>query len=337
MEAGKVFGLFDSLISPVATYGSVFWLPHVIKKSAFQSKTRLLDSWESFKCETLNQKCSRMFLSVHKKTSRLAVLGELGRYPIFINSLAQCLNYKLSMESRRNTASLVDHVMTEMEDMTRTGQDCWLTRVRQFETLLDIPRHIKFNKSSGKQLTSVLKSKFDRHWIDKVNEIKTTGSDPTDHNKLRTYKSLKSSFTCEPYITLVRNRNQRSSLTRLRVSAHNLAIESGRKTRPITPIEQRICLYCKPETNNQTPTGQTQTQTSSLDDEFHFLIKCQHFAIKRNCLFGKMSSIIPGFNNLSDELKFVKLLTPTSPRAAKLTNKFIKIIFKKRNKIDTEQ
>ena len=77
-----------------------------------------------------------MFLSVHKKTSRLAVLGELGRYPIFINSLAQCLNYKFSMESRRNTATLMDHVMTEMEDMTRTGQDCWLTRVRQFETLL---------------------------------------------------------------------------------------------------------------------------------------------------------------------------------------------------------
>ena len=276
-----------------------------------------------------------MFLSVHKKTTRLAVLGELGRYPIFINSLAQCLNYKLSMQSRRSTVSMMDHVMTEMEDMAMTGQDCWLTRVRQFEGLLNIPRHLKFNKTSGKHLTSILKSKFDRHWIDKINEIKTAGTDTTDHNKLRTYKTLKSSFTREPYIALVRNRNQRSNLTRLRVSAHNLAIESGRKTRPVTPIEQRICLYCKPETTNQPTTG--QPQTSSLDTEFHFLVQCQYFAIKRNCLFGKMSSIVQGFNNLSDELKFVKLMTPTSPKATKLVNKFIKTMVEIRNKIDTGQ
>ena len=118
--------------------------------TSFQTKTKLLDSWESFKCETLNQKCSRMFLSVHKKTSRLAVLRELGRYPIFINSLAQCLKYKLSMVSRRNTASLMDHEMTEMEDMNMTGQNCRLKRARQFETLLGI----QFNKSCGKQLPS---------------------------------------------------------------------------------------------------------------------------------------------------------------------------------------
>ena len=92
MEVDKVFGLFDSLISPVATYGSVFWLPHIIKKAGFQSKVKLLDSWESFKCETLNQKCCRMFLSVHTKSSRLAVLGELGRHPLFVNTLAQRLN-----------------------------------------------------------------------------------------------------------------------------------------------------------------------------------------------------------------------------------------------------
>ena len=194
-----------------------------------------------------------MFLSVNKKTSRLAVLGELGRHPLFVNTLAQCLNYKLSMDSRRNTADLIDHVMTEMDDMARSGMDCWLTRVRQIEGLLDIPRHLKYSKTSGKHLTSLLKSKFDRYWIDKINEIKTTGSDTTDHNKLRTYKTLKVSFTREPYIMLVRNRNQRSNLTRLRVSSHNLAIESGRKTRPVTPIDQRICLYCKPEPHNHPP------------------------------------------------------------------------------------
>ena len=282
---------------------------------------------------------SHVLLST-QKTSRLAVIGELGRHPLFVNTLAQCLNYKLSMDSRRNTANLIDHVMTEMDDMARSGLDCWLTRVRQIEGLLDIPRHLKHSKTSGKHLTSLLKSKFDRYWIDKINEIKTTGSDTTDHNKLRTYKTLKSSFTREPYITLVRNRNQRSNLTRLRVSSHNLAIESGRKTRPVTPINQRICLYCKPEPHNHPPTRPPPLgapPSPSVDTEFHFLMQCQYFAIKRGCLFGKMSSIIQGFNNLSDEHKFVTLLTPTSPRAAKLANKCIKIMFDARNKIDLER
>ena len=42
MEAGKVFGLFDSLISPVATYGSVFWLPMSLKNQLSNQK---LDFW----------------------------------------------------------------------------------------------------------------------------------------------------------------------------------------------------------------------------------------------------------------------------------------------------
>ena len=78
MEPDKVFGIFDSLITPVATYGCEFWLPYLISKGGFSSAETLIDTWGSLKSESLNQKCSRMILSVHSKASRLAVLGELG-------------------------------------------------------------------------------------------------------------------------------------------------------------------------------------------------------------------------------------------------------------------
>ena len=84
MEMDRAFGIFDSLVTPVATYACEFWLPYLIKKTGFMSRNNLLSSWESLKCETLNQKCSQMVLSVHNKASRLAVLGELGRYPLFL-------------------------------------------------------------------------------------------------------------------------------------------------------------------------------------------------------------------------------------------------------------
>ena len=289
--------------------------------------------------EKLNQKCCRMVLSVNKKTSRLAVLGEIARYPILITMLAQCLSYKLSLMQRKTTSSLLGHVMTEMSEMSDRGHDSWLTRVVKIENILKIPRIYGPIKSAGKKLTSFLKSKFDRFWLDKVNESKI-GLDNIDHNKLRTYKCYKASFTREPYLDLVRNRNQRSYLTRLRVSSHNLAIERGRHTRPVTPLAQRICKYCKPPdppdppsrpcTSPTTPwsqTPRTRSLIAQVDNEQHFLMSCPIFSVERNCIFGKMSSIEPNFRTLGDKDKFVKLLCPTSPQMAKLSNKLIKIMF----------
>ena len=37
----------------------------------------------------------------------------------------------------------------------------------------------------------------------------------------------------------------RNKLTKIRISAHSLAIETGSYTKPITPSDQRTCKYCK--------------------------------------------------------------------------------------------
>ena len=165
MEVDKVFGIFDSLVTPVAIYGSPFWLPYTLPKNSFKTEKNLFDSWEKFECEKLNQKCCRMVLSVNKKSSRLAVLGELARYPLFITTLSQCLNYRLSLVHRRTSTNLLGHVMTEMTEMADQGHDSWLTRVTQMESLLKLPRTLQFSKTSGKKISSILKSKFDRIWF----------------------------------------------------------------------------------------------------------------------------------------------------------------------------
>ena len=63
MEPDNVFGIFDSLVTPIALYGCEFWLPYLLTKQDFSSSDRLLDAWQSVKFETINQKCSRMILS----------------------------------------------------------------------------------------------------------------------------------------------------------------------------------------------------------------------------------------------------------------------------------
>ena len=269
-----------------------------------------------------------MFLSVHSKASRLAVLGELGRYPLFVTVLSQCINYKLSLFNRQTNTNLIGHVIKEMSKMSNSGQDCWLTRVDKIEQLLNIPKNLKFTKTSGKNITARVKSKFDRFWLDKINEFKPNQTDNIDHNKLRVYRQFKSSFTMEPYIELVRNRNQRSSLTRLRISAHTLATELLRRTRPVTPYHRRLCAYCQPTGNNIAATEKF------IDSEQHFIMWCERFKNMRRDLFIKISCIIPGFKDLSNDQKFKTLMCPTSPQIAKSVNRYIKSMFQKREQID---
>ena len=97
--------------------------------------------------------------------------------------------------------------------------------------------------SVATQLKSKLHSLFDRFWIEQVNQV-NIGNDGLDHNKLRFYKTLNSSFKIEPYIELVQNRNQRCNLTRIRTSAHRLEVEVMRYQVPYVPYSERYCKGC---------------------------------------------------------------------------------------------
>ena len=146
--------------------------------------------------------------------------------------------------------------------------ETWYSRVRvqSIKSVLGIPQLHGCIDSVGLQLNKKLYSLFDRFWIDMIS-VKKIGSDGSDHNKLRFYKTLKSSFTQEPYKTNIHNKTQRAWLTRYRVSAvPNLGIESGRYTRPVTPVTSRICKYCSDH---------------KIDDEKHAILECKTFSLKR--------------------------------------------------------
>ena len=140
------------------------------------------------------------------------------------------------------------------------------------------------------------------------------------HNRGSFYRTLKSSFTQEPYIANIVNKSQRAWLTRYRVSAvPTLGIESGRYTRPVTPVTSRICKYC---------TG------NKLDDERHAILECNTFSIKRNCFLGKINSLMPNFEQLSLEHKLLTILCPVNADMALCVSKYLKIITETRKKLD---
>ena len=81
--------------------------------------------------------------------------------------------------------------------------------------------------------------------------------------KLRTYSLIKSNIGYENYLSNVRNVKSRQSLTKFRLSIHDLMIEVGRYKK-ITKSE-RFCPFCP----------------RYMENEIHFLINCRTCNIVR--------------------------------------------------------
>ena len=321
----RAFHLFDSLVSPVALYGCEAWYPHVLPKNCFQSKTKLISSWETLKAETINQFCSRILLSVHRKASRLAVLGELGRHPLAVKAMAHTLNYRLCLAAKPDS-SLIGQAMAEMKVMAQNGVDCWLSRVDKMANLLQSPV-TKFGPTSGRQLLRCVKCKFNRYWADTI-KAERIGADGLGHNKLQTYSSFKCQFSQEPYLSLVRNRNQRCHLSRLRVSAHRLGCETMRYSRPPVPRDQRFCVFCPLQPG---PGGQL---VRPVDDECHCVTLCTVGMEARAVMYRTVTSTNNNFVNLCNVDKFKTLVCPTSANNCTAINVFLGKHFTERQNIN---
>ena len=82
------------------------------------------------------------------------------------------------------------------------------------------------------------------------------------------------------------------ALTKLRVSSHCLAIETGRYHKPTSlPVDQRLCAEC-----------------GVLEDEVHFLCDCVRYSFLREDLFSVAIPYFPEFSMLSSREKFLFLL-----------------------------
>ena len=315
MAVKKALQLFDSLIRPIFLYAVEFWLPFIITKKGLENYKYLMKFWENFQPEILNQKVCRMLLSVHKKCSRLVVLGELGRYPVLLPALKLCLKYQYQI-GLMDQNSFVYKAINDMKNNPEL--DCWFSRVNKIKKLLKIPTLYGKPEKVGYIIDKTIKGKFDRYFLDEINEIKM-GADGIDHNKLWLYKTLKGSFKQEPYIANVLNRNQRAWLSRYRTSAHSLRVESGRYTYPVTPLSQRVCVYC---------------DSGECDTEQHAILQCNTFKLKRQCFIARVTALCPAFSSLTTEQQLSTILCPATTELAKCVSKYLGIISNVRREID---
>lgn len=260
---------------------------------------------------------------MNKKTSKLAVLGELGAYPLFLKAVEATLKYEWHLKCTADTNSLVCNVIEEMKTMATNKVDCWLTHTVKMRELLKVDFLPPFLKPDivRSKIKKKLKEIFGNFWLSEINKIDFKGCVcGHDHSKLRLYKQFKGTFSAEPYLDNVRNRNQRCWISRMRTSRHFLGVEKGRWHN--IPYHERVCKYC---------------ESTSVDNELHFLTKCSLSESNRTSYFMILSSINRHFNSLSDDLKTNFILCPTDAVTAKLANKYISLLFQTRDKVDKGQ
>ena len=261
--------LFDSLISPIATYGAEVWLPYSIKipngqKNLDKTFEQMLGG--ALKCESLHIQFCKHLIGVHKKAMNLPILGELGRFPISLKSFCLVIQFWLHITCADDNSYLSR--IYKCLSQEPSGASAWLTFV---ENVLNVSgyRHVwanqtTFSISSLKySLLRQLQDRYKTFWKNKKKE----------YSRLLYYNAITAEYGFQPYLTYIINRRHRYALTRLRVSAHDLEIERGRFSGQ--ERSERRCTTC-----------------GVLEDELHFLDACNRFSIARTRLQNSIS--IPG-------------------------------------------
>ncbi len=279
-----IINMFDQLVKPVALYGAEVWGADLLNTGSIE---KLMESMKKFSCEKLNLSLSRFALGVHKKAQNTAVQGELGRYPLAIDIIGAITSYMRYLESKGNNSLLKEalELNKKMAGHSNGTNSLWFNKCKQLTKLITTEhKSTAPAKTIRKQTMSKLKSLYNEFWKENI----------TKQPKMRTYINIKERFNLEAYLTSIKNQKHRCAMAKLRISAHNLAIERGRYARPPIPPEQRVCTFCPNE---------------PIEDEMHFLTTCKKYHTDREKLYREINEMSKNFKNLPNTEKFFFMLT----------------------------
>ena len=277
----------------------------------------LYDIFKDWEAEHLNIKFCKHLLGVGKKSTNLAIISELGRYPMFCSILQGILLYWHRLENC-SESSLLHSAYTENINLNSNHINCWYKNIQRYREKLGILisncKSIKLS-SFKKQIKNHIRKQFLLYWSKQREECLKSG-------KLSTYFMYKDKFTMEKYM-FIKSPELRRALCRFRISAHDLRIERGRyeyvtnNTGQKIPLERkkRICKLCN---------------FNCIEDEFHFLAECPLYTVERNMFFHDLSKLCKNFISLSNKDKFLWLMINEDKVATTKLCEYLVRTFRKR-------
>ena len=279
--------LFDSTISSILFYGSEVW-------GAYENLSA--DYWDKNDIEKVHTQFLKRILGVNRSTANILVRGELGQYP-------------LSTQINTRNANFLKHRQIDHDQNTFAHQVLKYEKsVKDRTTVTTNITQLTDDSITSKTKASI-KNTFQQQYQKKWYELVQASP------KALVYKSYKNSIRYEQYLSMVQNRFDRRIITKLRLSDHCLAIESGRHTKPQTPREKRFCKECP----------------NKIEDETHFILSCPSFSSERNTFLESMQMLYPNFSSIpTDNQKMIFLSTNEDGNFLSLFSQYLTTIYKKR-------
>eukprot|EP00745_Piridium_sociabile_P014995 TRINITY_DN220_c0_g1_i2.p1 TRINITY_DN220_c0_g1~~TRINITY_DN220_c0_g1_i2.p1 ORF type:complete len:782 (+),score=58.82 TRINITY_DN220_c0_g1_i2:69-2414(+) len=225
--------LFDSQVQSILQYGAEIW--------AFQNGKEI---------EKLHLFAMKRFLNVNSRTPNDFVYGDLGRYPLYLNSYVKCISYWLKL-TRMDNHRLPYKAYKTIYNLDVNGKKTWVTDVRKclysygFAYVWEnqgVENIIEFIKCFKQRI-------IDCRWQGWHDHIQNS-------DRFAEYKMFKSINGVEPYIEIVLNRYVKSALTKLRFSVSDIACHRFRYSERGT--DKILCRLCQ----------------ASEEDEIHFMFCC---------------------------------------------------------------
>ena len=238
------FKIFDSKIQPILLYSSEIW---GLYKLEHLEKVHLLA-------------CKR-FLGVPLKTPNKMIYGDLGRYPLYINSSVNCLRYwfkLLEMDNKRITYSAYQMLL----DSDKDGKYCWVSKIREIlcETgfsFVWLQQGVGDTKHFLQIFRQRLVDMFIQEWSGTIR----------DRERYDAYRTFKTVFEKEKYISDIEIYCFRVAISQIRFNVLPL---NNNIYRYSEVVQKKNCPFCK----------------TVLETEHHFLYQCSMYDDLRQNFFG---------------------------------------------------
>ena len=225
--------LFDSLVSSVLSYSSEIWGYH-----------------EGSDIERVHTRYCRSLLGVKRSTNLSALYSELGRKPLIIFRQLRMLKYWIKIRQSNDPLlkSMFNLLTTDLNArLTYNGLN-WAFQVKCILDKLGLSNLWNKNLNTNISYQPIKQRLFDQYNQTLMTEINNS-------NRLRLYKRFKENNEYEVYLDVIKNNKMQRTLSRFRMSSHDLAIEIRRYTG--VDRHERICTKCN---------------MNLTEDEYHFLL-----------------------------------------------------------------
>ena len=216
--------------------------------------------------EKIHIKACKQILGVHRKTMNIPVLAELGRFPLKLSIDIQMVKYFMRFKNITKKNYLYEIYQESLkQDELKDNYFAYIKMLLEQTGLSYIWRTRETQSDSinlVKTISQRMKDIYSQSAIMYINK-----DENVDRGKMQFLRGMKDTYSFEPYLN-IQNDQHRKSISRLRLSSHRLAIETGRWQK--IPKENRLCRYCN---------------LNKIESESHFLFECHSYVPGRNSLF----------------------------------------------------